>query len=440
MPNKANNNKLITIFAAIALVASIWHLSYHFGQKDFFSFWPFYGLSFLGWAILFKSPLSGRQIFLIGLLTRLGLLMAFPALSDDIYRFFWDGSLAYHGISPYGILPSEAVKLNVEGLNESLYQLLNSPQYFTIYPPISQLYFVISKWVGQDIVHTVIVMKILFLITESSGYLFMLKLVKKFGYKPSTLALWFLNPLVIIEGIGNLHYEVVMISFICISLYYIFNNKLIYGSFFFAFSIGVKLLPLMLLPYFWFHLKGRSKWIFFGTLSTFLMIIFIPVFGSIQLSTFMRSIDLYFRSFEFNASIYYVLRYIGMEITSYNLIKYLGPVLGLTTIITVFWWAKRAKNFSFPVFIHFGVVAWTCYLILATTVHPWYVITIVWLASFSRYKLVLTWSFLIFISYINYSYTVYYENMYWIGLEYVLLFTCIGYELWSSRFLKNIRY
>lgn len=429
----------MTIPASILFISSIWYLSYHFGQKDFFSFWPVYALSFLAYAILYRTALSVKFIFLVGVLTRLSLVMAFPLLSDDVYRFFWDGSLTCQGISPYGILPSDVIQLNIEGLNQSLYQWLNSPQYYTIYPPISQLYFVTSKWIGQDIFKTVIVMKILMVVTESIGYFYMSHLVKKLGSSTRTQALWFLNPLVIIEGIGNLHFEVVMISFLCMSLYYIFNNKLIHGSFLFALSIGVKLLPLMLLPYFWYQLKGRTKWMFFGTLLGFLLIIFIPVFGSIQLSTFFQSIDLYFRSFEFNASVYYILRYVGMEITSYNLIKYIGPILGLFTVIIIFWWANQSEKFSIPAFIRFGLLAWTSYLVLATTVHPWYVITIVWLASFSSFKIILIWSFLVFISYVNYSETVYYENMFWIALEYILLFSCIGLGLWAIKDLKNTK-
>jgi hypothetical protein len=37
------------------------------------------------------------------------LLFAVPALSDDFYRFVWDGRLLFNGINPYTILPADFI-------------------------------------------------------------------------------------------------------------------------------------------------------------------------------------------------------------------------------------------------------------------------------------------------------------------------------------------
>ena len=34
-------------------------------------------------------------------------MFSFPSLSDDIYRFVWDGKLVNQGINPYSHLPSD---------------------------------------------------------------------------------------------------------------------------------------------------------------------------------------------------------------------------------------------------------------------------------------------------------------------------------------------
>ena len=50
---------------------------------------------------------------------------------------------------------------------------------------------------------------------------------------------------------------------------------------------------------------------------------------------FFQSIDLYYRKFEFNAGLYYLLRFVGQWATGYNLIRWLGPGLALLALSTI---------------------------------------------------------------------------------------------------------
>jgi alpha-1,6-mannosyltransferase len=405
---------------ALVFVAAIFSMAYFYQQKDFFSIFPLYTLAFLAMVLLYQSTCSLHFLIATGLLARIALVFIFPALSDDIYRFFWDGRLMVSGISPYGILPADALAKNIPYLDKVLFDSLNSQPYYTIYPPVSQLFYAISASIG-NIKVAAVVMKILFLLTEIVGVIYMIKLLKKIALPLKPSILFFLNPLVIIEGAGNLHFEVIMVSFLCISIYYIFNNKLIYGAFWMSASIGVKLLPLMILPYFWFRLNGKDKWLFFSSLIGIMICIFLPMAGGIEVISFLSSVDLYFRKFEFNAGIYYLLRYVGQQISGYNLISYIGPLLGLITLGYNLYWASVKKSFEHKDFIHYALLVWAVYLVLATTVHPWYVIPLLFFGIFTSFRYPLMWSYLIFISYINYSYPIYYENLWWISLEYSLL-------------------
>lgn len=433
MPYKANfldkflQSKILWYVFAVILTVSIWNIAYGFGQNDFFAIFPFYTLAFGAWLWLTKATLTEKHIYLISIFIRLGLLFAFPSLSDDIYRFFWDGKLTLSGISPYGILPTDALHQNIPYLDQELFEQLNSQSYYTIYPPISQLYYFLSA-VSGDIVQANVVLKILFIITEVAGLFFLFKILKSLQLPIQLATIYMFNPLVILEGVGNLHFEVIMISFLCISIYYIFNNRIIYGAAWLALSISVKLLPLMLLPFFWFRWRSQQKWKFFIILFIFLSVLFSPMAEGIQVTTFMQSVDLYFRKFEFNASIYYVMRWLGYQISGYNLIQYLGPLLGLLTIGINVYQAAYTKTSGAKVFLQYALIVWTAYLLLATTVHPWYVISILFFAIFTSYRFAAIWSYLIFISYINYSYPVYYENLWWIAMEYTLLTAWMVWE------------
>jgi len=418
---------------AIFFVAAVFSVDYFYDQKDFYAFFPIYTLAFVSLMLLYKSSIPLHYLLVIGIISRISMIFIFPGLSDDIYRFFWDGKLINSGFSPYGILPSEVLAKNLPYLDHTLLNLLNSKPYYTIYPPVSQLYFAASSWFG-DLKVAVIIMKILFLFSESIGLQYIFKLLKKFNLTPRLAYLYFLNPLIIIEGIGNLHFEVIMISFLSIGIYYIFNKNLLVGAFWMSVSIGVKLLPLMILPYLWLNLHGKDRLFFFGGLVFFSGIIFIPMANGIEFTSFLSSVDLYFRKFEFNASVYYVFRFIGQQIFEYNLIYYVGPLLGLTVLAYNFYRASKEKIFSLNQFIKYALIVWTIYLFLATTVHPWYVCSLVFLGLFSSARYTMVWSYLIFLSYVNYSHGKYFENLWWIAFEYLVVFGVFLLDIRKNKY------
>ncbi|MBI5185345.1 MAG: hypothetical protein HZA01_06415 [Nitrospinae bacterium] len=69
---------------------------------------------------------------------RLTLLFAEPSLSDDIYRYMWDGRVQSHGLNPYSH-PPEAKELEL--LRDKYYEGVNHKEVRTIYPPFAQVFF-----------------------------------------------------------------------------------------------------------------------------------------------------------------------------------------------------------------------------------------------------------------------------------------------------------
>jgi len=100
----------------IALVSITWLLSVIFlcyipHQEDFTLIATGYLISFASYIYLIRALSLEPTIFIIGLaiLARLLIIPAFPNLSDDIYRFIWDGRLWHDGIHPFLHLPYELV-------------------------------------------------------------------------------------------------------------------------------------------------------------------------------------------------------------------------------------------------------------------------------------------------------------------------------------------
>ena len=77
--------------------------------------------------------------------------------------------------------------------------------------------------------------------------------------------------------------------------------------------------------------------------------------------------------------------------------------------------------------------SFTIYLFLSTTVHPWYIATILSLSVFTNYKFPLVWSFIVIISYLAYANAANTENLWIIGLEYLVVFSVFIWEV----FIKN---
>lgn len=429
----------ISSIAFILLFLTCIFLVYIPSQSDFPLISTGYLLAFAAYLLIYKYC-SSKYFFpaiLLGVSIRLILIFALPNLSDDLYRFIWDGRLIHHGISPYAYLPSNMLEKGLEGVNGALFAKLNSPDYYSIYPPLSQAVFYLSSWPSLGIYESNLIMKFILLLIELSGSYFLVKLLRQNNESEikgkRLFLLLFLNPLLIVEASGNLHFEIAVISLLSIGLYFLQKRKLVYSGLFIACSIGIKLIPLILLPFIFFKLKDKERWVFTLATSFFLFVIFLPLALGLELSNFLESIDLYFRKFEFNGSFYQIFRQIGFWFKGYNQIALIGPSTALFVLFFCFAYIFRSiyqkRLFTISELALYGLAGLSIYYFTSTTVHPWYIINLLFLSVFTRFKFPIVWSLLITLTYINYSYVPYQENIGFVTIEYSLLYGFLAYEL-----------
>lgn len=365
------------------------------------------------------------------------LIFAIPQLSDDYFRFLWDAELISKGISPYAYLPSELVKEGTINFNKELYDSLNSKEYYSIYPPFNQaIYFIASKFCNGFYSFS-IDLKLIYLIISIIGFRTFILLLRSLNIPENNVFIFYLNPLVLIEGVGNLHIELVTCSFLIIAfyIYHINNSKTRLFSLAYSAAIASKLNPLLISPFFWFnqHAVWRNRVFLFTVI--FSVLLLCPILYGLDVSGFLSSIDLYFRKFEFNGSIYYLLRYVGMQFSGYNLIAYLGPGLGLIIFLAIISKSITTKERDVISIIRLSAYSWTVYLLLSTTVHPWYIIPLILFSVMIKMRFVLVWSFLITLTYINYSYPSYFENLYVVGVEYGIVISLLIYEIRTNSLI-----
>ena len=79
------------------------------------------------------------------------------------------------------------------------------------------------------------------------------------------------------------------------------------------------------------------------------------------------------------------------------------------------------------------------YYFTATTVHPWYVATLLILSVFTNYKFPLVWSFVIILSYLAYINTTNSENLWIISIEYLIVYSVFIWEVFlNKKAMKNV--
>jgi hypothetical protein len=333
--------------------------------------WPgLVALSFVAFAgILWlwkRDPLTREQVLLGALLLRLAFLPLSPGLTDDLYRYVWDGWLQVSGINPYRFAPKHEALAPFQ--TSPLYQQLNSQPYYSVYPPLTQLPFAVSGWIytmmGWHAAYYVL--KGLFLAAEFCGVLLLSRLTT-----PRNLLLYAWNPLVLIETAGQGHTEALLVPFIVGLIWAVQHGSGRWASFAVAGAGMIKLYPFVLGPF----LIRRHGWsaVWPGALLVFGLSL--PYAAPYVLPHLKSSVDLFAELFEFNAGPYYMTKYVFWLFTGADWSKQIGPTFRylflvlLPILYALDWW--RNWSIRWATLLTIGL-----FLGFSTTVHPWYLLPV----------------------------------------------------------------
>ena len=135
-------------------------------------------------------------------------------------------------------------------------------------------------------------------------------------------------------------------------------------------------------------------------------------------------------------SFYYLFREIGFYISGYNQIALIGKLMALTVFIFVIYLALIRDNKTPQKLLLNMLLALTAYYLLSTTVHPWYLTSLVFLAIFTNFKFPIVWSFMVVLSYLAYANSENSENLWVIVFEYIVVFAVLLYDSQKTRALE----
>lgn len=433
-----SEEKIKSYLLVLPIFLGLFTIHYFTTREDTLMLIAAYSIGFVGFLASLKyADFSAKEILILGIGVRMMLFFSLPNLSDDFYRFIWDGRLIDLGINPFSHTPEFYIQGNVQfsSLSLDLYEKLNSQSYFTIYPPISQLLFWLSATLSPNsIAGSVLVLRLILLFFEIGSLILIVKLLKQTGLSVSNTMIYACNPLVILEITGNLHFEGVMLFFLLGFAFLFQKNKTQLSALAISLGIATKLVPLMFLPFALRKMKLNKSFAFYIIAGTGTVVLFMPFIDLQFIHSAAGSLDLFFRKFEFNSGLFFLFREVGYYNRGFDMISKIGPWMSISALVLILSYSLFIikKTTYLPTIL---ITILFIQLSLSTTVHPWYIIPLIAFAALSEFRFPIIWSFLIFLTYSGYSYSGFAHPFLIISIEYIIVIPFAIYEI--VKFHKN---
>lgn len=304
-----------------------------------------------------------------------------PELSDDIYRYLFDGLMTFSGTNPYLDAPVNIMSPATE-LAE-LVPLINHSHLATIYPPAAQAVFAAGIMFGKLLSLSFLSGVKLFLVTlDLFSCAIIIKILMNLNLSKKRAVLYAWHPLPVIEIAGSGHIDAAAIFFLMTAIGLVIFIRppkqqgrgtgqsrigliLILAGGFMAFSTLTKWLPLVFLPGLWLMVKpGNRRYMMFGCLGAAGMLIcpFLPEFAN-----GLNTLNTYLRNWEFSGFAFRQLRRLGGSGESVRLVLASGFIIIAGHVC---WRIYREKSHlqMLKSFLAIGFA----YLFFTPTLHPWY--------------------------------------------------------------------
>lgn len=293
----------------------------------------------LGWglALLYLKPSFGNIYALLGaaILVRLPMLLSLPTLSDDLYRYLWEGRVWNYGYNPFFYPPDSPELIEIR---DEIWRRVNHREVSSIYPPLAQLCFRLCSPGG------IYAWKLLM------GGADLLTTALLFRRRPEAGAFWALLPLPVVESAGSGHLEGLGVMFLVGGLSW---GRSLPGAWLLWAGAMVKLLPALLLP----RVAAPRSW-------PWLLLASAMAFATMELDIrLLRGFETYRQHWSFNGSLYPLLQWLGGEAAA---VRQLLLGLGLLTVLGILGRSRDPGR----------IALWCCgaFVLMSPTVHPWYVL------------------------------------------------------------------
>jgi alpha-1,6-mannosyltransferase len=224
---------------------------------------------FAVWIVCRVQPgrLGLAVVLIVATLLRLSVLFSPPFLSDDIYRYIWDGRVQAAGINPYRFVPDDD---HLEPLrDEAIYPNINRSDYaHTIYPPLAQITFLLVTRISESVTW----MKAAMVGFEAIAVWLLIKLLIASGLSPERVLIYAWSPLAGWEIAGSGHIDAVAVALLALALWARKRELPVLVGIALAGATLIKLYPVVLFP----ALYRRWDWKMPTAFSTAMVLAYAP--------------------------------------------------------------------------------------------------------------------------------------------------------------------
>lgn len=294
---------------------------------------------------------------LLAVVWRLLLLGAAPLVSDDVYRYIWDGRVQRHGLNPLEVAPADPA---LTGLHTDVTRRIDptSAVLPSIYPPLAQRFFL-----GVTSVHeSALAMSLAVLVCD----LLIVGVIRGWlaatGRSPWWVLAYAWHPLVALEGAGGAHIDIVGALLLVGAAYALARRRSLLAAVGFAGAIATKFLPVVLVPLFWRRVRSVDAAL--GAL--LIVLLYVPFVDGWQLPA--GSLGTYLAQWRFNGPLF---RWLSSWLGTAPVVA-LAVGVGLAVAVH----ARRTRDRDDPAAWIWPLAAAIC---LLPAVYPWY---LVWLIPF----------------------------------------------------------
>ncbi len=349
------------------------------------------------------SGLGARQFYLLvwiwggGLLFRWLLLQTFPTLSSDVFRYMWDGYVTANGVSPYEfpINASQLDWLEVPFRSQANHAWMASP-----YMPAAQWFFAAIALFYPLNPDSFQVAAVLF----DLGTAFILsRLLVAVGLPSHRLLLYLWNPLVVVETAQGAHVDALMVFLTMAAVYAMVRSAAAGGSaqepgdpiadsripsfsllapMLLALATLTKLIPIFLTPIFWWRWNWGSRllygYLLIGMLVSPALRAGWGLSGGLDGRGLFGALRIYNAQWNFNSGLF---RWLQNWLESMGIAEPMAQAQEISYFLLFLlllgvWRQCQHFNTDLRAVLRWMAVPLAGYLLLATTVHPWYLLSL----------------------------------------------------------------
>ncbi|MFO7536581.1 MAG: glycosyltransferase family 87 protein [Chloroflexota bacterium] len=178
-----------------------------------------------------------------------------PTLSDDMYRYVWNGRIQTHGISPYQYPPNSPELAHLR--DAAIYPHINRKASVTIYPPAAETAYAVLWRIWPDSVRW-------FQIAMAAGGLLagilLLKVLAQLHLSPARVLIYLWSPLLHFETAHAAHVDGLILPLLVGAWWARLRERDSLVGILLGLATAVKLYPIILLPSLWRSQERQGRW------------------------------------------------------------------------------------------------------------------------------------------------------------------------------------